>query len=190
MDELEKRMRPGAYSGVGFLGSTESLEEVLRQDKLTLQQLRLSCKQISAELKKIFLDAIKQEEKSWEDAPQKAIKREEQEGRLINWCGTSIFSSDNLPDPTLGFIVGSKYQVFLLQSKGIQQCPWDCVLKRDLHWSSIDFLLLNRTSGHSIIMPGLIVHLIQKHHFFEGKESPYRVEPIHLATVLELVPSE
>jgi hypothetical protein len=32
----------------------------------------------------------------------------------------------------------------------------------------------------------LIVHLIREHGFFEGRESPYRVDPGDLVRVLEL----
>ena len=46
--------------------------------------------------------------------------------------------------------------------------------------------ILNRETGESFTGPGLIVHLIREHHFFEGKESPYRVEPEKAVRVLEL----
>ena len=36
IDELEKRMRPHVYSIKGFLGLTESLETVLRQDEFDI----------------------------------------------------------------------------------------------------------------------------------------------------------
>jgi hypothetical protein len=36
--------------------------------------------------------------------------------------------------------------------------------------------------------PDLIVHLITEHGFFEGQESPYRVDPERLARLLELGP--
>lgn len=36
--------------------------------------------------------------------------------------------------------------------------------------------------------PGLIIHLIREHHFFEGFGSPYRVDPTELARLLELGP--
>jgi hypothetical protein len=48
------------------------------------------------------------------------------------------------------------------------------------------FLILNRRSGESVTGPGLIVHLIREHQFFEGSESPYRLEPSKAIRVLEL----
>lgn len=79
--ELERRMRPGAYSEGGFLGQTESL-----------------------------------------------------------------------PGIDIGYLVGEKLQVFIY-----------------------------------ITGPGLIVHLIRAHQFFEGSESPYRVEPRKAIRVLALL---
>jgi len=48
--ELERRMRPGGWSQVGFLGDTESLEEVLARDARTLAELRVSCDEIAEKL--------------------------------------------------------------------------------------------------------------------------------------------
>ncbi len=93
--ELEKRMRPGAYSGGGFLGPTESLEAVLIRDRQTLEEAQVT-------------------------------------------------------------------------------------------WAYFDFLILNRRLGESVTGPGLIVHLIREHQFFEGSESPYRLEPSKAIRVLDL----
>jgi hypothetical protein len=40
--EVERRMRPGAWSRVGFLGPEERLEDVLAADTRTLERLGLS----------------------------------------------------------------------------------------------------------------------------------------------------
>lgn len=187
IDELEKRMRPHAYSEQGFLGSDESLESVLRQDEIILKQLGISFEEISAELNKILLDALILRHRLRENNHQEYLEREHPS---INWQETSIFSLDNLPSPKTGFIVDGKYQVFFMQWRGTQDCPWNCALGLDFSLSSVDLLLLNRKSGNNIKAPGLIGHLIQKHHFFEGVESPYRVDPIKLATVLGFVSSK
>lgn len=80
-------------------------------------------------------------------------------------------------------MIDNKYQVFTMGYRGLQECPWGCEYER---WSSFDFLILNRETGEYITGPGLIVHLIREHQFFEGKESPYRVDPTQLARVLQL----
>ena len=42
IEELERRMRPGAWSHEGFLGEAERLEEVLQEDRETLKELGLT----------------------------------------------------------------------------------------------------------------------------------------------------
>ena len=54
-------------------------------------------------------------------------------------------------------------------------------------YGDIDFVITNNRTGETLKGPGLIVHLIRDHHFFEGKQSPYRVDPEKAARVLELV---
>ena len=53
-------------------------------------------------------------------------------------------------------------------------------------WGHFDFLILNRQTGEYVTGPGLIVHLIREHQFFEGSESPYRVEPAKAIQALGL----
>jgi tetratricopeptide (TPR) repeat protein len=53
-------------------------------------------------------------------------------------------------------------------------------------YGECDFLLLDRQTGAYVKGPGMMVHLIGEHHFFEGEESPYRVDPMQLAKVLRL----
>jgi hypothetical protein len=76
------------------------------------------------------------------------------------------------------------FQVQLTQWRGSQECPWLC--EDDHKWSSVDFVIENRRSGAKVAGPGLIVHLIAEHGFFEGPESPYRVDPRKAAEVLDL----
>jgi hypothetical protein len=66
---------------------------------------------------------------------------------------------------------------------GIQLCPWRCV---GCEGGSGGFVIRNRRTGETIEGGDLIVHLIRKHHFFEGVESPYRVDPQKLVRVLEI----
>jgi len=94
------------------------------------------------------------------------------------------FAQNNLSDTESGFIAGN-LQIFVNQYRGMQECPWGCGIDP---LSSYDFLILNRNRAASITGPGLIVHLIRDHHFFEGEGSPYRVDPQKLAAVLELIP--
>jgi hypothetical protein len=50
IEELERRMRPGAWSDDGFLGETESLSEVLARDERTLAELGITCDELADDL--------------------------------------------------------------------------------------------------------------------------------------------
>lgn len=78
------------------------------------------------------------------------------------------------------------FQVTWEQYRGFQECPWGCA--HEPQWASIDFVLENRRTGKRLSGPGLIAHLIAEHNFFEGHESPYRVDPREVIEVLEVQP--
>ena len=182
-NELENRMRPGAYSVKGFLGSNESLEQVLLQDQFTLRNIPLTYESLVKGIEQIIGTALKQKHELLGNLQE----LQERENTSIAWPESStlpLFSIDSLPSIKVGFLVDDKFQVFFHQWRGFQNCPWNC---KQPEWGSFDFLLLNRQTGEYMIAPGLIVHLIREHHFFEGQESPYRVDPFKLVQVLELV---
>jgi hypothetical protein len=183
-------MRPGAWSKMGFLGCSESLELVLAQDNQTLKALHISCEQIAEALEKILQSALDQRNKLLEENSQEWLKREGREGQepifdLYQPDYIPNFSLNNLPSTDLGYLIGNKFQVFMRQYRGLQECPWGCEYD---YLSSLTFLILNRPSGKFVTCSGLIVHLIRKHHFFEGIKTPFRVDPARVADVLELAP--
>lgn len=184
--ELESRMRPGAYSRQGFLGRTELFETVVAQDSQTLRILGISHEQIADAIENVLQHVADQRDKLLEDNYPEYRKRES-ESRIANLYHAKSnlrFTLNNLPSTDVGYLVGSKLQVFIEQYRGLQECPWGCEYE---HWGSFDFLILNRQSGRCVTGPGLIVHLVRKHHFFEGLESPYRIDPAEVVEVLELV---
>jgi hypothetical protein len=183
-ETLEDKMRPGAYSAVGFLGITESLEKVLKQDEQTLKELGITFEKLAFELEKIVGEAWEIERKCNKSRELAISSFEWVQKARLQLFPPILLVPDNLPDRDIGNIY-NEYQVFFTAFRGIQECPWDCQLENT--WSSFDFLLINRKSGEYLFAPGLIIHLIREHHFFEGKESPYRVEPFRLARVLGLV---
>lgn len=181
---LEDKLRPGAYSQVGFLGETESLEQVLAQDEQTLNLLGITCENLAAELEKIISEI-------WKNELERPPSQSQEHDASLDWYSKArnktfppIFSLENLPDPNIGALFGN-YQVFFLAFMGLQNCPWDCKVEHS--WGFLDFLLINRQSGAYVFAPGLIIHLIRAHHFFEGKQSLYRVEPSKLAKVLGFI---
>lgn len=189
ISELEKRMRPGAYSKGGFLGQTESLEAVIAKDTQTLRMLGVSRGQIADRLENILQCVLDQRDDLLQ-SDYSEYRQREAESRipdLYHPQSVPHFTADNLPSTDVGYLVGDKLQVFIAQYRGLQECPWGC---DSVRWSSFDFLILDRKSGRYVTGPGLIVHLIRKHHFFEGLESPYRVDPTEVVHVLELVPND
>jgi hypothetical protein len=54
IDELERRMRPGAWSQNGFLGEDERLEDVLRADRETLKELGLTPEDLAHSLERLL----------------------------------------------------------------------------------------------------------------------------------------
>ena len=87
ISELERRMRPGAMSRMGFLGFSESLEVVLAQDNQILKALHISCEQIAEALEKILQSVLDQENKLRKENFQEWLKREGQlrEGQEPFW---------------------------------------------------------------------------------------------------------
>jgi hypothetical protein len=95
--------------------------------------------------------------------------------------------------PAREAIVNGKYRIRIQQYLGFQICPWSpdprhmqCT-GRAVHLSSLDWRVQNLETGQALAGPGLIVHLMHDHHFCEGNESPYRVDPTALAELLGLV---
>jgi len=88
-----------------------------------------------------------------------------------------------------------RYKVRLQRYKGVQICPFapqphenPCPAGGGIRFASIDWDIKNTRTGPGISGPGLIVHLIAAHGFFEGLRAPYRVSPRALAELLELGP--
>lgn len=82
--------------------------------------------------------------------------------------------------------------VRIQQYLGFQVCPWSpgprsaqCV-GGGLQFASLDWTIEILQTGDMLKGPGLLVHLMHDHHFCEGRESPYRVDPVALAKLLGL----
>jgi hypothetical protein len=177
--QLENRMRPGQYSQGGFLGKNESLEFVIAKDNQTLTNLGINHEQIASALEKLLATVFEQEKTlpstEW-------IKRETNFPNLYKPDTIPVFSKDNLPNIDVGYLVGC-FQVFIVTYRGFQVCPWDeCG-----EVGGFDFMVLNRNTGTSFTAPALIIHLIRFHHFFEGIDSPYRVDPGKVVHILEML---
>ena len=68
--------------------------------------------------------------------------------------------------------------------RGAQHCPFDNCNNS----SNQDLVIINTWTREYLYVPGLVTHLIEEHHFFEGTGPPCRVDPIKACHVLELKP--
>jgi hypothetical protein len=103
-------------------------------------------------------------------------KADERRGRPVNYKG--------------------KFIVQVEAYTGFQICPFtpdphsgQCTADGGVRFGSLDWKVRNLVTGKEMRGPGLIVHLVRAHHFFEGFESPHRVDPRQLASLLELGPT-
>lgn len=76
--------------------------------------------------------------------------------------------------------VGDRWLVRAGDARGVLPCPYkDGVF----HKNSVD--VRDETSGDSIVYSDLSIHLLRAHHFCQGLESPFRLEPEILARMLK-----
>jgi hypothetical protein len=103
-----------------------------------------------------------------------------------------IEAAESSPDHTFQTpLFGTTVEVFT----GFQICPWapdvhhgQCTAGRGVRFGNLQWRIRNRRLDLDAAGPGLIVHLIREHHFFEGVDSRYRVDPRQIVELLELEP--
>ena len=76
--------------------------------------------------------------------------------------------------------VDEKWLVQTTEARGHLACPFEDGIQR-----KITTVIKNLKNGTTIMVSALSLHLMQKHHFFEGKGSSFRLEPETLKKVLE-----
>lgn len=173
---IEQRMRPGRDSAAGFLGGAESLVDVITRDRQTLSDRMLTPGQIGHRLESIVGQACRLLELS-----QRGLMR------IPRGSLDSLLSGEKP-----GIEVEGRYLVSGIGWMGRQQCPFEderghrC---EDLSYASSDFTLQNSDTEEELTFPGLSIHLICDHEFFEGSVS-YRVDPANAVAVLGLRPGE
>jgi len=175
-------MRPGGWSVKGFLGPDESLTEVLDRDASTLLVLRVSYEDLAGGLERLLT--------AYQEVKQLALEEAIEADRTKPGVIDDAQFSRSLERVTA---TDPRFAVAEWNYLGSQTCPWSHDDVRTEWSSSSDWQIRNLRTGEQIPRPGmrgpgLIIHLIRDHHFFEGSESPYRVDPTELARLLELGP--
>ena len=160
----ESHLLPGRSSGAGFLAESDSFDDIVRQDAENLKSLGITHKQVADRLeyvmgraKTLLWDIAEDVDDIW-----KRIAR--------------------------GFMV-SGVKVTWTSYLGWQECPWGCEAFKSngdpYAKSDTDFTMKNKYG--SLFASALHVHLIRKHHFFEG-HTKYRLDPVECVKVLGLLP--
>lgn len=178
---LEKRMRPNAWSEAGFLGAGESLVDVVRQDDATLAARKVTHAELVRALRTVLSAAV-------DDYRKRPVSEEIHRDPGYRFVARLLWSKapyrplrpDEFPDVETGGRHGA-LRAFFLKWQGAQRCPWG-----DRESGVYDFALLDTRSGEYVTMPELVLHLIERHHFFEGYGTRYRTDPVRLMTMLDL----
>ena len=125
----------------------------------------------------------------------------EHDSKLLSGIHVTHEQLGNELDRLITLAVGSnrdmilhvQYEIHITRYKGFQLCPWSpdpthgqCTFGMGVQNASIKWVIRNKRNKLEMKGPGLIVHLIRDHHFFEGLKSPYRVDPVELSRLLEI----
>ena len=209
-------MRPGAWSREGFLGPDERLEDVIRADRQTLEELEVDPGQLADTLDCLlgasnagWLKLFKEHREDIEEDVQAAatvasITAAEQRFGPVEPCLLPFVlllgkTAAELPPEaeehaatSPGALVDGRLDVLMIGTFGYQECPWSQTRlgggEPSCATGSSDWAIRDRQRGLEMRGPELITHLIREHGFFEGFGSPYRVDPRALAELLQLGP--
>ncbi len=139
---LEAAMRPGALSGVGFLGKSESLIEILAADNDTVRAQGLSHRTIGFHL------------------------------RVIGELGV-------VPDHLDFTYLGERFSVVREDTHGFQESPFEDGT-RDGRNATVTNLATGKRVSYALLVP----RMIERYGFYEGRGTPYRLEPSEVIAVL------
>ena len=117
---------------------------------------------------------------------QKLLAADEQELKTLNRSVEEIakrmkyFSSASFDAYNNTVVIDNTYEVHTESNKGTMTCPYG---HGGLYRKYIT-TLTNRKNNITVSWNAIDIHLIEAHHFFEGKGSPYRLEPEALVKAL------
>ena len=77
--------------------------------------------------------------------------------------------------------IDGKWLVQVNEARGFLPCPFE-----DGIFRKITTTVTHIKKNKRIIFSDLSLHLLSKHHFLEGKGSPFRLNPVPLAEILDL----
>lgn len=166
---FEERMFPNKSSSAGFLGPNDKLKETCFGDNEALKGRGITAKQVADKLEAIVEKAL--------ELSKMARKIE------LN----QPFNFENLIKRQVAIIDGNfRVEGFDIGTMGYQECPFsqeiECGRGRQ------EYSIKNLSTGKTIKVSQLHFHLIRDHDFFQGRGSPYRLDPLEACDVLDLQP--
>ena len=173
-EELLRRLWPQKDIKFGYLGQNENLGQIIQDDATTLVRLRLSHEQIAIAIEELF-----------------ASDDHEVNGNPI----TRVYNIHSPECPWGDFqttFISPDFLVTEIIIWNFRVCPTE-ILERHkkhlpliIHTNDYPIILEN---NYGIIFSDLHPHLIREHQFFEGRETPYRVDPERITRYLGLIES-
>jgi hypothetical protein len=154
---LEKDMRPGALSRLGFLGKDEKLLDVLAMDNVhVVEELGLTHQELARHLHVVG-----------------AIGRQEY---------VKAAKAGRQPPETEFRYHGKKFKVKAAAFRGYQDSPFDDGTK-----TNSEATVWNLDNGKKLHYSLLLPDMIERYGFYEGKGTPYRVEPRAILEVFDFI---
>lgn len=164
--KIEKRCHKGEYSESGFLKKDEFLREVIDNDTKYLKSVGVTHEQISGKLEELINKYQESQRKDDKPPGSKTHSREDK------------------------FVTIDNFKISSVQYRGYQDCPFKNkdFDKDPKSRGSCDYTITNIKTNESIKFGDLLIHLISRHHFFEGNVD-YRLDPKIAINVLEITPT-
>jgi hypothetical protein len=202
-DQLYEEMLPGGRSDCGFIRPGQSIDEIIRADKRRLREAGISRVGLLTELERVVSEGWRlmqmeqygqskdlQIQLPWiEPSRYQDLVLARHRDRILKPRSEPAAPGDNVADSLSRYLVDGGFAVSCSCYMGFQSCPFDicgdpgCT---GVNLGDVDIVLRRQDTGESLCFGGLLLHLIQDHCFFEGPDTPYRLDPIALANFLGL----
>lgn len=189
-------------SCVGFIGKDDNLLDVYNGDRVTLESLKITYKQITDKLRFIvckycqLIDLIYKDETVGIDNREKV--------RSLN-LDPHIPVRNGHPYGEKGYtklgantdarLIDNTYLVTRSSSWGYQNCPFrspkdknGILFGRALTGGGDDYWVYDLNTKESLEFNDLHIHMIEEHGFFEGSV-PYRLDPIKVINFFQIKPN-
>ena len=88
--------------------------------------------------------------------------------------------SDGLGEP---ITVEARWLIRVDETRGTLPSPWEDGIFHKVN-AEVELLEQGKPTGKKLLYNELCLHLLEKHHFLQGKGSPFRMEPALIKAVL------